>query len=52
MFEMAKLLPPPSSNNEEYHEATWDTRDMNFKRDIIHKKIKDVLLTAMQEEVE
>ena len=23
MFEMAKLIPPTSKNNKEYHEAAW-----------------------------
>ena len=25
IFEMEKLLPPTSRNNEKYHEAYWDT---------------------------
>ena len=52
MFEMAKLLPPPSSNNEEYHEATWNTRKMTYKEEIICKAINGDMPAAIQEEVE
>ena len=47
MFDMAKLLNPPSRNNEEYHKSAWDNRDTPFKDDIIHKAVKDGLTTAM-----
>ena len=50
MFKMDKLIHPPRRNNEEYHEASWDTRDMPYKEEIICKSIKDVLLAPMTEE--
>ena len=37
MFEMKKLLPLNSRKNEKYDEANWDTRDMPYKYDVIHK---------------
>ena len=40
MFELAKLLSPPSSNNKEYHEAAWYNRYIPYKEDIILKVIK------------
>ena len=51
MFELAKFLPTPISNNKEYHDANWDTRDMSYKEGFICKTIKEVLTTAIQEEI-
>ena len=51
MFKMDKLTPPPRRNNEEYHEAAWDTRDMPYKQEMICKAIKDVLLDSINEQV-
>ena len=52
MFDMEKLLPPPSKKKKEYHKIYRDTRYMDFKEDIICKEIKDVLPVEIQEEVE
>ena len=51
MFKMDKLIHPPRRNNEEYHEASWDTRDMPYKQEMICKAINDFLLASMKEEV-
>ena len=51
MFDMANLLPPPKSKNQAYHEATWDTKDVHFKQDIIHMAINDGLHAPMLEQV-
>ena len=51
MFEMAKIIPPHIRKNEEYHEADWDNRDMNFNNEIILKEIKEILNASMKEEV-
>ena len=48
-FEMDKLIPPPISKNDYYHEAVWDTRYMTFKEDIIRKAIKYGITAAIQE---
>ena len=47
MFEMAKIIPYPNNNNEEYHEAAWDTRNITYKEDITHNEIKDGLPTVI-----
>ena len=49
---MDKLIRNNIRNIDEYHEATWDTRDMPNKEDITHKSIKRSLLAVIQEEVE
>ena len=43
MFGMTKLIPRPSRKTEEYHEANWDTGDMNYKEKIICKVVKEGL---------
>ena len=48
---MDKLLPPTIRNTDEYHEASWDTRDITYKEDIINKAIKNGLPAVMQKEV-
>ena len=50
IFELAKYISPPISNNEEYQEDVWDTKDMNYKDEIIRKSIKEGLPEAIQEE--
>ena len=32
MFEISKLLPPHTRNNEGYHEAAWDNREITYKK--------------------
>ena len=49
MFEMTRLLHPLSSKNKEYHEASWYTSGMPFKKDIICKEIKIILPEAIKE---
>ena len=51
MFKMDKLLPPPLSNNEDYHEDSWDNKDKPYKEEIICKATKEVLLASIKEEV-
>ena len=52
MFEMTKLLHPLSSKNKEYHEASWYTSGMPFKKEIICKAINYSLPESSKEEVE
>ena len=51
MFEIAKQITITRRKNEEYHEATWDTRDITSKEYIIRKALNYSLPTEMNEEV-
>ena len=52
MFEIVKLPPPPNKKNEENHEATWDTREITYKGEIIRKSTNNGLPTTIQEDFE
>ena len=52
MFEMEKLLPLLRWKNEGYRKYAWETREVPFKEEIIHKAIRDSLTTEIQEEAE
>ena len=48
MHDMAKYLPPPSSNGDILNQANWKVCDRGFTKDYIRVTTKDGILTPMQ----
>ena len=47
MFEMAKFLPPPIRNTQDYHKSDWDTKEKTLTEDDIGKATNDGLHVLM-----